>query len=246
MGVGEGFGCFLRGLGEWRRHPRRMTLGILPAVVVLLVLAAAFVGLLFLVDDLVAWVTPFADDWSDGVRRLTRLLLGVAVVLGAGLLAVISFTGLTLTVGDPVYERIWRATEGDLGGPVPEHDPGWWRSILDGLVLVLLGLATAVVVFVIGVVPLVGTIAGPVIGVLLAGRLVARELLSRPLAARGLDRKQQAALLAGHRGAMLGFGAAVQLCFLVPFGAIVMMPAAVAGATMLAREVLDRSSIDGS
>lgn len=246
MGLGAGVDHFLRGLGEWRRHPRRMVLGILPAVVVLLVLTAAFVALLFVVDDLVGWATPFADDWADGVRRAVRVLLGVVVLLGAGLLAVLSFTGLTLMVGDPVYERIWRATEADLGGPVPDHDQSWWHAIGDGLALVALGLVTAVVVFVIGLVPLVGTVAGPVLGVLLAGRLVARELLSRPLAARGMDRRAQAALLARHRGAMLGFGAAVQLCFLVPFGAIVMMPAAVAGATMLAREVLTREAAEAT
>lgn len=238
MGLGAGVDCFLRGLGEWRRHPGRMALGLLPAVVVLVVLAAAFVVLLFVVDDLVGWATPFADDWTDGVRRAVRVLLGVVLVFGAGLVAVISFTALTLTVGDPVYERIWRATEADLGGPVPDHGPGWWHSAVDGLALVALGLLTAVVVFVVGMVPVVGTLAGPALGVLLAGRLVARELLSRPLAARGLDRQARAALLARHRGATVGFGAAVQVCFLVPFGAVVLMPAAVAGATMLAREVL--------
>jgi CysZ protein len=41
---------------------------------------------------------------------------------------------------------------------------------------------------------------------------------------------------------MLGFGVMVQLCFLVPFGAVLMMPAAVVGSTMLAREVLDAQS----
>ncbi|QYJ04613.1 EI24 domain-containing protein [Nocardioides panacisoli] len=242
MGAGDGVACFLRGVAEWRAHPRRMLGGILPALLVLLVLAAAFVVLLVRIDDLVGWATPFADGWVDTARQALRVALGLVVVLGAGVLAVVSFTAITLTVGDPVYERIWRATETDLGGPVPDAGPGWWRSVADGLVLVLLGLATTVVVFVVGLVPLVGTVAGPVIGVLLAGRLVARELLSRPLGARGLDRREQGALLADHRGATLGFGAAVQLCFLVPFGAVLMMPAAVAGATMLAREVLDRSA----
>jgi CysZ protein len=38
---------------------------------------------------------------------------------------------------------------------------------------------------------------------------------------------------------VLGFGVATQLCFLVPLGAVATMPAAVAGSTMLARELLD-------
>jgi hypothetical protein len=39
----------------------------------------------------------------------------------------------------------------------------------------------------------------------------------------------------------LGFGVAVFVCFLVPFGAVLVIPAAVAGATLLARGVLGAS-----
>ena len=43
----------------------------------------------------------------------------------------------------------------------------------------------------------------------------------------------------GRRARILGFGVATQLCFLVPLGAIITMPAAVAGATVLARSLLE-------
>ena len=36
----------------------------------------------------------------------------------------------------------------------------------------------------------------------------------------------------------LGFGVATQACFFVPFGGVLVMPVAVAGATVLAREIL--------
>ena len=77
------------------------------------------------------------------------------------------------------------------------------------------------------------------LGVTVAGRLLAGELVSRGLEARGMDRAAQKALLADHRSTMLGFGVVVQLCFFIPFGAVFMMPAAVVGSTMLAREMLD-------
>jgi CysZ protein len=242
MGIGLGFGCFVRGLAMWRRRPGLMLLGMLPALLVLLVLTALLVGLLLVVDDVVGWATPFADDWDGSARTPFRFVLGLAVVLGAGWLAIMSFTGLTLAVGDPIYERIWRQTEVMLGGPVPEHGVSWWRSARDGLTLVALGVATSLAVFAVGLVPVVGAVAAPVVGVLVSGRLLARELVSRPLEARGMSRAEQTALLRGRSGALFGFGGAVQLCFLVPFGAVLMMPAAVAGATMLAREALDRSA----
>jgi CysZ protein len=45
---------------------------------------------------------------------------------------------------------------------------------------------------------------------------------------------------------VLGFGVAVQLCFLVPGGAIVVMPAAVAAATHLTRDLLAEAPGAGS
>ena len=35
------------------------------------------------------------------------------------LLAMVTFTGLTLAVGDPFYEKIWKETELSLGGTSP-------------------------------------------------------------------------------------------------------------------------------
>jgi CysZ protein len=44
--------------------------------------------------------------------------------------------------------------------------------------------------------------------------------------------------LRAHRPLALGFGVAVFLSFLVPLGAILLMPAAVAGAALLTRRTL--------
>ncbi len=238
MGFGRGAGFLLRGLRLWRERPGLMLLGIIPAVIVALLVGALLVTLLFVADDLIAWATPFADGWDDGVRGLFRGALFLLVILGAVMLAVVTFTGLTLAVGDPFYERIWKEVELSLGGDVPEQGVGWVRGALDGLVLVAMGVLTAIGVFVIGLLPVVGAVVGAIVGLMVSGRLLAGELVSRPLEARGLDRAARAALMRRHRGAMLGFGVCVQACFLVPLGGILVMPAAVAGATYLAREAL--------
>ncbi|MEV5003750.1 EI24 domain-containing protein [Nocardioides sp. LML1-1-1.1] len=241
MGFRQGAGFLLRGLRLWRERPRLMLLGIVPALIVGVLLAGAFVALVVYADDLISWATPFADGWSEAIRSVFRALLWLLVVAGAGMLAIVTFTGLTLAVGDPFYEKIWKEVELSLGGTVPDRGVGWLRGIADGLVLVVMGVVTAVVVFAIGLLPLVGAVIGFALGLVLSGRLLAGELVSRPLEARGLDRAQRAALMRQHRGAMLGFGVCVQACFLVPLGGIAVMPAAVAGATYLAREALDRA-----
>ena len=241
MGFTHGAGFLFRGLRMWRQRPGLMLLGILPALLVVIVLIGLLVTVVFLADNLIDWATPFADDWSELWQGVLRVGLFVSVIIGSLFLSAVTFTGLTLAVGDPFYEKIWKETELMLGGVIPEKGVGWLRGARDGFGLVLLGVATSILVFVVGLVPVVGPVLGPVLGVTIAGRLLAGELVSRALEARGMDRAAQKALLAGHAPAMLGFGVMVQLCFLVPFGAVLMMPAAVVGSTMLAREVLETS-----
>jgi CysZ protein len=233
-----GAGHLARGFGMWKRRPGLMLLGMLPALIVFLLLLAAFLVLLWKVDSLVDWATPFADDWSTTARTVLRIGLMLAVLAAAVFLAAVMFVGLTLAVGDPFYERIWRATEEMLGGPVPNQGPGFWRSTADSVAFAGISVVCGVAVLVIGFLPLVGPILGAVVGLLVSGRLLASELLTRPLEERGMDRDARRELLRRHRGGMLGFGVATQVFFLIPLGAIVVMPAAVVGSTTLARELL--------
>ena len=183
-------------------------------------------------------MTLFADEWVSAARTVVRAFLAIALVVAAVLLWSATFTGLTLAVGDPFYERIWRACE-DMIGPVELGDGlGFWRSALDGLRLAAVGVLTSLLVLLSGFIPVVGPVLGIVLGLLVSGRLLARELVSRPLEARGMDATAQKALLAPHRRRLLGLGVATQACFLVPFGGVLVMPVAVAAATVLARDVL--------
>ncbi|WP_232677109.1 EI24 domain-containing protein [Nocardioides sp. R-C-SC26] len=242
-GVSGGARHLLDGWRFLRRRPGLLVLGIAPALVVFLVLATAWVLLALHVGDIVGWVTPFADDWADPLRGLARVLLAIALLLAAALLASAAFTGLSLLVGEPAYERIWRAVETELGGPVPAEDGvGFVETVRDAVVLTARGVATSALVVVSGVVPVVGPVLGIGAGVAINGRALARELLERPLQSRGYDRAATDRFLARHPREVTGFGVVAQVCFMVPLGAVLTMPAAVAGATMLARDLLDAES----
>jgi CysZ protein len=234
-----GFGLLAQGFGFWRVRPRAMALGLVPAAVAFVLLAAALVALGVQLPWLVDWATPFADTWDSFWQDLLRITLGVVVLAGAGLLAAVTFTALTLVIGDPFYERIWRAVEQELGGPVPDEGAGFWRAVADALQLIGLGVVFAALAGLVGLIPVVGTVLGAVLGVVLTGRLLARELTGRAFEARGLTLERRRALLRSRRWRVLGFGVATQLCFLVPLGAVATMPAAVAGSTVLARQLLD-------
>ncbi|HEX6955403.1 MAG TPA: EI24 domain-containing protein [Agromyces sp.] len=231
----------LRGFAFWRVDPGVMLLGLVPAAIVFVLLVWGLVALGIGLPGLVDWATPFADGWQEFWRSAFRALVAVVVFAGAAVLGFVTFTALTLVVGDPFYERIWKAVEAHVGGDVPAEGPSFWSGVRGGLVLLAQGLLSAAVVAVVGFVPVIGGVLAAVLGAVLTGRILARELSARTLDSRGLTFADRRALYRRHRWRLLGFGIATQLCFLIPLGAVVTMPAAVAGATLLARAMLDEA-----
>ena len=241
-GFFSGVGMLVRGFRFWGRRPGVMLLGLIPAAIVFLLVLGALVALGFGLPGFTGWLTPFADEWVDPWPTLIRSAIGAILFGAAVVLAAVTFTAVTLAVGDPFYERIWRAMELELGGSVPEQGAGFWRSVRDSAALIGLGLLASIGVVLTGFLPVVGAVAAPVLGILLSGRLLATELSSRAFEARGIPTAHRRMLLRGHRAKLLGFGVATQLCFMVPLGAVLTMPAAVAGSTILARSVLDAAA----
>ncbi|QEO10637.1 EI24 domain-containing protein [Protaetiibacter larvae] len=227
-----------RGFGFWRVRPGLMALGLLPAALVAIALGAGIVVLILNLGALTEWLTPFSTHWWDWVRLGARYVLGFAIVAGAVVLSGFAFTALSLLFGEPVYTRIWRAVEEHEGGAPTGAEPGFWRSVGDAALLVAQGVLSGIVVWALGLVPVVGVLA-PVLGFVIASRLVALELTARPLEGRGLTRPERARMLRSRNPRLLGFGLAVHLCYLVPLGQVLVMPAAVVAATLLAREAHD-------
>lgn len=232
-----GAALLVRGFSYWSRRPRAMALGLIPAGIVSLVFLAGLITLGSRLPDIAVAITPFVDGWPGLWANVFRIAVGTALIGAALVLVAVTFTAATLIVGDPFYERIWRAVEEDLGDEPSDAASGFWVSVRDGLSLVVRGLGVAVVAALLGLIPGVGGVVSAVVGVTLTGWLLADELASRALTARGMKAVDRGRALRGDRARVLGFGVATQLCFMVPLGAIATMPAAVAGATLLARSL---------
>lgn len=237
-----GAGYLGRGLGMWATSPKLMLIGAIPA---LLVGAVYTIGLVFFAVNLPAisvWVTPFAAGWDDPFRIATRIAADIAAVGIVILLALFTYTAITLMVGDPFYERIWREVEYRAGGAPDDSGESLARSLVRGIgngirlfaATALAGLA----LFAGGFIPIVGQTIIPVLGVAIGGWFLTTELTGFAFDARGLTLRQRRRMLGSRRASTLGFGMATYLLFLVPFGAVIVMPAAVAGATLLSRSVI--------
>lgn len=245
-GFFDGVGLLGRGLGMWATSPRLMLLGAIPALIVTVVYGVLLVLFFLNLEPVVTWLTPFADGWDPFWTGVLRFAGAAALVLAALLIAVYTFTAITLAVGDPFYERIWRNVELQLGGIPDDTGDSVWTSLRRGIGNALgLLLATAAVglgVFAVGFIPVVGTILAPALSALLGGWFLAVELCGFAFDGRGFRLRERRRMLALRRSTTVGFGAAVYLLFLIPFAAVFVMPAAVAGATLLSRAALERAA----
>ncbi len=236
-----GAGLLGRGLGLCLRRPRLLGLGILPALIAGVLYAGALTTLIVFVSDLAATVTWFADDWSTVWRDTIRVLALLALLGVAGLLTVLTFTAVTLLIGDPFYEKISELVEDRYGGvPGGAVEVVWWRSLgrslVDSVRLIGFSILFGIPLLIVGLIPVAGQVLGIVLGGAVGGWVLALELTGAPFQRRGQRLRDRRAVLRRHRPMAMGFGAAVFATFLVPLGAVLLMPAAVAGAALLARK----------
>ncbi|WP_232247776.1 EI24 domain-containing protein [Kitasatospora azatica] len=209
------------------RNPRWWAFGLLPALLAMVLVGVALGALLWWLGDLVNWATPFAEHWSPAWRRTFRDLLSALVLGGGVLLAVVAFTGLTLAIGQPFYERLVREVT-----PPPADAPqiGILDSLVDGVKVGLRAAGCGVGLFLLGCVPVLGQLLAPVLGVLVAGYFLTVELTATAFELRGVPPRER---LRGRRMLAIGFGVPLVLAFLVPFATVLLMPGAVAGAALL-------------
>jgi len=239
----SGVGMLGRGFRAWGTAPKLMWLGLVPALIVAAVFVVGIVVLAINLEGLAALATPFADGWDPVLRDAFRILVILAFFVLALMIVIYTFTALTLAVGDFFYEKIWRHVETKLGGAPTAPEIGVWREIRraigDGLRLLLPTVFFGLLLFACGLIPVIGQVTAAVLGAFVGGWFLTIELSGHAFEARGISLSQRRRILGSRRAMTVGFGVATWLLFLVPFGAVIAMPAAVAGATLLSRRILD-------
>ena len=129
--VGEfftGVGLLFRGFGLVGRSPGLLLLGLVPGVIAAVIVAGGLFALVYFSGDLASLVTWFAAHWSAELRDLVRTLAQIALVAVSILVAVLTFTALTLTIGDPFYEALSKRIDDRFGGVPDLPDTPWYRT----------------------------------------------------------------------------------------------------------------------
>jgi CysZ protein len=236
-----------RGLGVLKAHPSLWKWLIAPAIISLVLLVAAIVGVLHAVDPLVGWLGGHLPGWLASVAGTLLHLVVLVLLATAGLFLFATVAGL---IAGPFCEVLSEHVEAVLTGR--PSSPFSLREFVHGallgivhairrLIAVLLG---TVLVFVIGLVPVVGTIAAIVLGLWLAATAASYDCYDAVLARRSMAYRDKLAYLAHHRGRSLGLGLAVAGMLLVPGVNLVALGIGAAGATVATLE--QRREADGS
>jgi CysZ protein len=250
--LGVGFGHLLRGQRWVVRHGKQYGFGLLPGLITLVLYAGALVGLGMYGEDLVTWSTPFADHWTSPWSGLFRGFLTAVLFALALLLAVVTFTAVSLLIGQPFYENLSEKVDRDVSpdGSAPESGLPLWRELWisgrDSLRIVVRAAVWGVLLFALGFVPFVGQTAVPVLGFFVTGFFLTEELVAVALQRRRVDLRARLTLLRSRKTLVWGFGTPLALAFVVPFVAVFLMPGAVAGATLMARDLLGEETGEGA
>ena len=237
-----GVGLLRRGFRTWRRDPAVMLLGLVPGIIATAVIGAVVAVLAVNLDPVTEWIASHAFGLPDGLAQLAQVFVAIGLIWAIGLTIVYGFTSFTLLIGQPFFEAISRRVDDPLG-PVPVGPERPWftgllGSIGERIVRLMLAALISVGLFLIGLVPIVGTAIAATIGVLTGGWFLALELTDYPFERRGHRLRYRRYALGNRRRVTLGFGVAAFLVFLVPGGAVLAMSAAVAGGTLLTRHAL--------
>lgn len=249
--VGEfiaGVRLLARGFQLVLKRPRLFWLGAVPP----LIMSVLFVGILALLisrlREFADWLTPFADGWSPSWESVAEVLAGTALLGGSLLLMLISFTTLTLALGSPIYDKISEFVdlEFEPGLRIPEES---WatsigRSLRQSLILIAISALVTPFIFAAGFLPVVGQTVVPVISATFGGWMLCVELIGSTFERRGLFRlAERRKAMQRNRPRVLGLSIPTFLLMSIPVLGTVVFPAATAAGTLLARELLARSSV---
>ncbi|WP_329385980.1 EI24 domain-containing protein [Streptomyces sp. NBC_01351] len=241
--LARGFRYLLAGQRWVLRHGRWFGFGLLPGLVSLVLYAGALIGLGYGADDFTAWATPFADDWASPWIGLFRGFLTALVICLGLFLSVITFTAVTLLIGQPFYESLSEQVDRSEGGEAPESGmPLWlelWVSARDSVKVLGRVVLYGLLLFALGFIPVIGQTVVPVLGFCVSGYFLTQELTSVALQRRKVELPERLVLLRSRRLLVLGFGVPLVLAFLVPLVAVFLMPGAVAGATLMVRDLMN-------
>ncbi len=224
-----------------------------PAIALVLIIASvAFYFAVAYHDDALRWVLP-PPSGPGRLQRAGYVALDLVVLVIFAALSLVTVLMFSNVIASPFNDLLSEAIERDLLG-TPEQPFSLQKAIRDAVrsirlevTKLLLYLLIMAPLFVLAVVlPVVGPALHVTFGALFTSLYLAVDYIDWPATRRNIGVVARGGLLREYFPEMLGFGAAVWFLVFIPCLSLFLMPAAVAGGTMLFVEVIlkDRVATD--
>lgn len=205
--------------------------------------ALLFAGLIWLganqFEALLQWLMPELPEWLQWLEWLFWTLFALSILL----ILFFGFSLLANVVAAPFNDLLAEAVERHLTGAQPggniNGNGGWKKllqnflpSMLDEVRKLLYFLAWSIPFLLLFLIPVVN-ITAPFLWLGFSAWMLATEYCDYPMGNHGLLAAEQRRRLGSKRLLSLGFGLVVSLATMTPLLNFLVMPAAVAGATIL-------------
>ena len=232
--ISDGFACFLKGFTLiWRPGVRAYAFA--PILINVLVFSVLLWWGIKEFEQLMDWLLPSTDAWwINWLRPVLWLLFAVVVAL----IWFFTFTVVANLIGAPFNGLLAEQVEACLTGGAPT-DTGFYAIIKDigpllwnevkKIFYAALWVLPALILFLI---PGLNLLA-PFLWLILMAWLMALQYVDFPMGNHGLRFKAVRTALGKQRSAAFGFGLGVLGAAMIPGINLIVMPAAVAGATAL-------------
>jgi CysZ protein len=174
------------------------------------------------------------------IAHLASSVLTTLIVVALVAAALLVFVPVAGMIAGPFNEILSEHIEAQLTGRAAEPFSlrafvhGFARGVIHGVRRILATLLGLMLVFALGFVPVIGTIAAMLLAVWLAAHGAAYDCYDAVLARRSMSYRDKMLYLARHRKRTLGLGATVATLLLVPGVNLVALGLGAAGATVAA------------
>jgi CysZ protein len=233
-----------RGLAVLRAHRGLWRWVIAPAAITLAVFGGLIAGVVILLDPIAGAIAAHLPSaLGHTVGSVAGSLLRTVVAIGLSLTALLLLASVAGIIAGPFNEILSEHVEARLTGEpraafsLTGFAHGAALGVVHGLRRLAASLLGLVVVFALGFVPVVGTVASVVLAGWLASHAAAYDCYDAVLARRALGYRAKLAYLAKHRRRTTGLGAAVAALLLVPGLNLIALGLGAVGATVAVLEL---------
>ena len=212
------------------------------AVVPLLINLVLFASLIWFGYERFSPLVDYMMSWVPAIFNFLRWIIWIVISTFTAIFVFFTFTPIANIVAAPFNALLSEKIEIKLTGKAISANSSFMQmardSFLSQIRKLVYIISWSAVLLLISLIPLVN-FAAPFLWVIFGSWLLSLEYLDYPMGNHELNFTRQKQILAARKGLSLGFGSSVMVLTSIPLLNFIVMPVAVAGATVLWVEQLE-------